>query len=81
MVNKQLYKEVLASMRDAVRRQKPELLENQTLMLHHDNAPAYASLLIRNYLAKHHTSVERHPPYSPDLAPADFFLLPKLNTL
>jgi len=49
-------------------------------MLHRDNEPAHASLLIRNCLAKHHTSVVRHPPYTPDLAPADFFLFPKLRT-
>ena len=49
-------------------------------MLHHDNAPAHASLLIRSYLAKHQTSVVPHPPYSPDLATADFFLFPKLKT-
>ena len=53
MVNKQLYQEFLARLRDAVRRKRPELWENQTWMLHHDNAPAHASLLIRSYL--------RHP--------------------
>jgi len=46
----------------------------------HDNAPAPASLLIRSYLAKHQTSVVPHPPYSPDLAPVDLFLFPKLKT-
>ena len=59
---------------------RPELWENQTWMLHHDNAPAHASLLMRSYLAKHQTPVVPHPPYSPDLAPADFFLFPKLKT-
>ena len=49
-------------------------------MLHHDNAPAHASLLIRTYLAKHQTSVVPHPPHSPVLAPADFFLFPTLKT-
>jgi len=49
-------------------------------MLHHDNAPAHASLLIRSYLAKHQTSVVPHPLYSLDLTPADFFLFPKLKT-
>ena len=49
-------------------------------MLHHDNAPAYASIHIRSYLAKHQTSVVPYPPYSPDLAAADFFLFPKLKT-
>jgi len=80
MVNKQLYQEVLVHLRDAVRRKRPELWENQTWMLHHDNAPAHALLLIHSYLAKHQTSVVPHPPYSPDLAPADFFLFPKLKT-
>ena len=80
MVNKQLYQEVLARLRDAVCRKKPQLWEIQTRMLHNDNAPAHASLLIRSYLAKHQISFVPHPPYSPDLAPADFFLFPKLKT-
>jgi transposase len=49
-------------------------------MLHHGNAPAHVSLIIRNYLAKHQISVVPHPPHSPDLAPPDFSLLPKLKT-
>jgi transposase len=48
-------------------------------MLHHDNAPAHASLLIREFFTNHETTVVRQPPYSPDLAPADFFLFPKLK--
>jgi hypothetical protein len=39
---------------------------------------AHTLLLNRSYLAKHQTSVP-HPPYSLDLAPADFFLFPKLK--
>jgi len=49
-------------------------------MLHHDNAPAHASLLIRSYRAKQHISVVPHPPCSPNLAPTDFALFPKLKT-
>ena len=52
----------------------------QTLKLHHDNVPAHALLLIRSYLTKHQTSFVPHPPCSPDLAPAEFFLFPKLKT-
>ena len=80
MANKQLYQELLLRLSDAMRRKRPELRENQTWMLHHNNAPAHASLLIHSYLAKHQTSVVPHPPYSPDLAPADFILFPKLKT-
>ena len=62
------------------KRKRHELWEDQTWMLHHDNAPSHASLLIRSYLAKHQTSVVPHSPYSPDVAPADFFLFPRLQT-
>jgi len=81
MVNKQFYQEVLPRLRDAVRRKRSELRENQTWMLHHDIAPAHASLLIRSYLAKHQTSVVSHPPYSPGLAPTDFSCFPNLKPL
>ena len=80
LVNKDLYQETVARLRDAVRRKSPELWEKRTSMLHHDNAPAHVSLLISSYLAKHQTSVVLHPTYSPNLTPADFFLFPKLKT-
>ena len=38
------------------------------------------ALLIREFLTKHEPTVVPHPPYSPDLAPADFFLFPKLKS-
>ncbi|KAJ4439803.1 hypothetical protein ANN_07931 [Periplaneta americana] len=48
--------------------------------LHHDNAPAHSSQLIHTFLAKHGITTVRQPPYSPDLAPCDFWLFPKLKT-
>ena len=60
-------------------REEAWIVRKPDLVLHLDNAPAHASLLIRSHLAKQ-TSVVPHPPYSPDLAPADFFLFPKLKT-
>ena len=80
MVKKQLYQEFLARLRKAVPRKRPELWENQTWILHHNNVLAHVSLLIRIYLAKHQTSVVPHPPSSPNLVPPDFFLFPKLKT-
>ena len=77
---KQLYQEVVARLRDAVCSKRPELWENQTWMLHRDNSPAHASLLIRSCLAKHQPSVVPHQPYSPGLAPAHFLLFPKLKS-
>ena len=49
--------------------------------MHHDNAPAHTSILVREFSAKNKTVIMPHLPYSPDLAPANFFLFPKLMTL
>jgi hypothetical protein len=49
-------------------------------MLHHDNSPAQASLLICEILDENETTVAPQPPYSPDIAPADFLLFSKLKS-
>ena len=46
-VNKEFYLNVLKHLREAVRRKMPKAWTNNTWMLHHDNVPAHASLLIR----------------------------------
>jgi transposase len=45
----------------------------------HDNAPLYTAVLTHQFLAKNKIAVIPHPPYSPDLAPCDFFLFPKMK--
>jgi transposase len=50
------------------------------LVMHHDNAPCHAALSVREFLAKYRILVVLHPPYSPDLAPCDFFLFPRLKS-
>ena len=47
--------------------------------LHDDIAPAHSALKVRNYLAKNKVPVLPQPPYSPELAPCDFYLFPKLK--
>ena len=50
-------------------------------IFHHDKAPSHSSLIVTEFLAKRETKVIAQPPYSPDLAPWAFFLLPKLKYL
>jgi len=54
---------------------------NNTWMLHHDNASAHTSLLICEFLMKYEMNVVPQPPYSPDLAPADFVFVPEVDIL
>ncbi|XP_026828642.1 uncharacterized protein LOC105286551 [Ooceraea biroi] len=79
-VTKEYYQEVLRRLRENVRRKRPELWKNNSWVLHHDNAPAHTSLLIANFLQKYSITVLPQAPYSPDLAPCDFFLFPKIKT-
>lgn len=78
-VNKEYYLQVLRNLREAIRRKRPELWRGNSWTLHHDNAPAHTTLLIQQFLAKHSTVVMLQPLYSPDMAPCDFFLFPKLK--
>jgi len=78
-VNVAFYVEVLKRLRENVRKKRPNQWRNNTWLLHHDNAPAHAALLTRRFLTDNIMTVVPHPPYSPDLAPSDFFLFPKLK--
>ena len=78
-VNKEYYLEVMRRLREAIRKKRPESWKNNSWLSHHDNAPAHSSLLVRNFLAKNNTFIMPQPSYSPDLAPCDFFLFPRLK--
>jgi len=78
-VNKEFYKTVLQCLRDTVRRHCPEKWRSGNWILHHDNAPAHRAVTTNEFLAKHNIPSLPHPPYSPDLAPCDFFLLLQLK--
>jgi len=58
--------------------EKPGLWSHKWI-LHYDNAPAHDALRVREFLAKNSITKMDHPTYSPDLAPCNFGLLPKLK--
>jgi histone-lysine N-methyltransferase SETMAR len=78
-VNAEFYKTVLQRLRDAVRRHRPGKWRTGYWLIHHDNAPAHRSVTTNAFLTKHNIPLLPHPPYSPDLAPCDFFLFPQLK--
>jgi hypothetical protein len=58
----------------------PHKWSSGTWLLHHDNVPCHAALSVREFLAKHSIPMVPHPPYSPDLAPCDFFLFLRVKS-
>ena len=47
--------------------------------MHHDNAPAHTSLLVRNFLAKNNTVTMPQPPYIRQTWLRVTFLIPKIK--
>ena len=78
-INQHVYKNILRRLMRSVREKRRELWETRSWLLHHDNAPAHNALGIGEFLAKNNIAVLEQPPYSPDLAPCDFFLFSKLK--
>ena len=78
-VNKEYYVEVLREFRKRFRRKRPALFKSAQWHFHLDNAPVHNSILATDYLTKMAIKIVPHPPYSPDLAPCDIWLFPKLR--
>ena len=71
--------EVLREFRKRFRWKRPALFKSAQWHFHPDNTPVHNSILVTDYLTKMGIKTVRHPPYSRDLAPCDFWLFPKLR--
>ena len=56
-------------------------LRTDGIKLLHDNAPAYKSATVLEYLKESGLDVLDHPPYSLDLSPCDLWLFPSLKEM
>jgi histone-lysine N-methyltransferase SETMAR len=54
-------------------------LQKKEIIFHQDNASAHKSILAIEKLRDLYYELLEHPPYSPDLAPSDFYIFPKLK--
>ena len=78
-VNKEYYVEVLREFWKRFLGKRPALFKSGQWHFHQDNAPVLNSIFATDYLTKMGIKTVPHPPYSPDLAPCDFCLFPKLR--
>ncbi|GFU82523.1 putative mariner transposase [Trichonephila clavipes] len=51
--------------------------KEKSWIFHQDNALAHYALSVKRFLAKYSIPVLENLPYSPDLAPCEFYLFPK----
>ena len=59
--------------------ERPALFKSGQWHFHRDNTPVHNSILVTDYLTKTGINTVPQSPYSPDLAPCDFWLFPKLR--
>jgi histone-lysine N-methyltransferase SETMAR len=79
-VGQYYYMEVLTKLPERVRRRWLGLWRNGWI-LHQDNTPSLNALSVKQFLAGKNITVLFYPPYSPDLAPCNFFLFPKIKSV
>ncbi|GFU82615.1 histone-lysine N-methyltransferase SETMAR [Trichonephila clavipes] len=79
-ISSDVYIEQLTKLNNAVEEKRPELTNRKGIVFHHDNAHhPHTSLVTRQKLLELGWDVLQHPPYSPDLAPSDYFLFRSLQ--
>ena len=71
--------DILGSFLKAMRVKRPHLIASNDWVLHWDNAPVHTARLATEFIAKKGIKMVPHAPYLPDLAPADFWLFPKIK--
>lgn len=74
----QYYANLLDKFNAELMEKRPHLKKKKVLF-HHDNAPAHSSAVATAKLAELRYELLPHPPYSPDLAPCDYFLFPNMK--
>ncbi len=73
-MNAAVFVDILRRFRTSLRIRKPRIF--RSFWLHMDNASPHTARPTRTFLLQTGTQVLPHPPYSPDLAPNDFFFYP-----
>ncbi len=87
-VNAENYMELLKKLKERIQKKRPLLWERQDptdshswrqVYIHQDNASPHTATISLTLMGESDLLMLPHPPYSPDLAPCDFFLFPYLK--
>ena len=79
-INSDYYIALLDRLKDEIVKKRPHLKKKKVLF-HQDNAPSHKSMKTMAKLHELGFELLLHPPYSPDLAPSDFFLFSDLKRM
>ena len=74
------YKGVMERLLNRIRRVRPGMCESGDWFLLHNNAPSHNETIVKQFLAQRKVTVLDYPLHLPDLAPAYYFLFPKVKS-
>jgi len=77
-INGRYYADLLRQLRVAIKAKRRGML-TKGVLFHQDNAPVHKSVVAMSAIHDCGFELIDHPPYSPDLAPSDFHLFPKMK--
>ncbi|GFY23755.1 mariner Mos1 transposase [Trichonephila clavipes] len=80
-INSEVYCHQLDKQNDALQQKRSELINRKDVVFHQDNARPHTSLVTRQKLLQLGWDTMPHPPYSPDLAPSDYYLFRSLQNV
>ena len=78
-INSEVYCHQLGKLNDALQQKRSELINRKGVVFHQNKARPHTSLVTRQKLLQLEWDTMLHPPYSPDLAPSDYYLFRSLQ--
>ncbi|XP_033318240.1 histone-lysine N-methyltransferase SETMAR-like [Bombus bifarius] len=78
-INSEKYCTQLEKLKEAIITKRPEVVNRRGVVIHRDNVRPHVSLALRTKLLEFDRDVSPHPPYSPDLAPSNYYLFLSLK--
>ena len=79
-INALYYKGVMERLLNRIRCVRLSMCESGDWFFLHNNTLSHNTAIVKQFLAQRKVTVLDHPPYLPDLAPADYFLFSKVKS-
>jgi histone-lysine N-methyltransferase SETMAR len=79
-INSEYYIALLVNLKEEIAKKRPQM-KKKKVFFHQDNAPCHKSIATMAKLHELHFELLPHTPYSPDLAPSDYYLLADLKRM
>jgi len=78
-INSTIYSNMLIKVSDAIREKRKKRVKKKRVLFHQDNACLHVSAMTSWTLYTLEWDLMQHPPYSPDIAPPDYYMFSHLQ--